>query len=63
MLYVKLGNFTGVPAISAPSGYDDNGLPTGIMLHSKWYDEQNLIRVSHQIEKNFIRRKPQIFYN
>ena len=63
MLYVKLANFTGIPALSVPSGYDTNGLPTGIMLHGKWYDEENLINASYHLEKMFDRRKPQVFYN
>ena len=63
MLYVKLANFTGIPAISVPSGYDNNGLPTGIMLHGKWYDEEKLIKTSFHLEKLFERQKPQVFYN
>ena len=63
MLYVKLANFTGIPAISVPSGYDNDGLPTGIMLHGKWYDEEKLIKTSFHFEKLFERQKPQVFYN
>ena len=57
MLFVKLANFTGIPAISAPSGYDNDGLPTGIMLHGKWYDEEKLIKTSFHLEKLFERVK------
>ena len=63
MLYVKLANFTGIPAISVPSGYDNDGLPTGIMLHGKWYDEEKLIKTSFHLEKLFERQKPKVFYN
>ena len=63
MLYVKLGNFTGIPAISVPSGYNGNGLPTGLMLHSKWYDEEKLIQIAYQMDHKINRNRPKVYYN
>ena len=62
MLYVKLGNFTGIPAISCPSGYNSNGLPTGLMLHAKWYDEEKLIQCAYQMDHKINRNKPKVYY-
>ena len=44
-LYTKMGNLAGQPSISVPNGYNGNGLPTSIMLQSKW------VSISH--EENF----------
>jgi len=63
MLYVKLGNFTGIPAISCPSGYNSNGLPTGLMLHAKWYDEEKLIQCAYQMDHRIKRNRPKVYYD
>ena len=53
---------TGVPAISVPSGYNENGLPTGLMLHSKWYDEEKLLKVAYQMDHKVNRLRPKVYY-
>lgn len=52
----------GVPAISVPSGYNEKGLPTGLMLHSKWYDEEKLLKVAYQMDHKVNRLRPKVYY-
>jgi aspartyl-tRNA(Asn)/glutamyl-tRNA(Gln) amidotransferase subunit A len=41
-----LGNGAGLPALSVPSGFDDEGLPTGIQFMGRAYDENRVLSVA-----------------
>ena len=41
-----VGNGAGLPAISVPSGFTDNGLPTGIQFMGRAYDVNKVIAVA-----------------
>ncbi|OGQ21708.1 MAG: hypothetical protein A2138_21010 [Deltaproteobacteria bacterium RBG_16_71_12] len=58
MRYVRLGNFLGLPSISVPVGYDDGGLPIGLMLTGRAWDEALLLRLAHVAERRTERRAP-----
>lgn len=49
-LYTLAANLAGIPAISIPSGFI-NGLPTGIQLMGKHFDEALLLNASHQYQQ------------
>jgi aspartyl-tRNA(Asn)/glutamyl-tRNA(Gln) amidotransferase subunit A len=53
-------NLTGYPSISIPGGFSPEGLPIGIMLMSRYKDEENLFRVAKIFEQNnpFYLRSP-----
>lgn len=51
MRFVQLANFTGVPAVSVPAGYDNNNLPIGLQFIAKWYDEAKLLRIAKTSEE------------
>ncbi|WP_435201270.1 amidase [Janibacter sp. GS2] len=51
--YVRLsapGNVTGLPALSMPSGLTDDGLPTGIQIIGRPFDEATVLNVGHAYE-------------
>lgn len=50
-LYTVQANVTGVPAISLPFGTDKEGLPIGIQLMTKSFNEKELIDISIQIAR------------
>ncbi|CAI2181983.1 3302_t:CDS:10 [Funneliformis geosporum] len=60
MRFIQLANFSGVPAVSVPAGYDDNNLPIGLQFIAKWYDEATLLRIAKTSEEILgnRRRKP-----
>jgi aspartyl-tRNA(Asn)/glutamyl-tRNA(Gln) amidotransferase subunit A len=43
-------NLAGVPAISIPSGLDDDRLPVGVQLTAPALDEPTLFRAAHALE-------------
>lgn len=49
--YTVAANLTGIPAISIPCGFD-KGLPIGMQLMGKNFDEETLLRVARAFERN-----------
>ena len=45
-----VGNGCGLPAISVPSGFDSDGLPTGIQFMSRAYDENVCIAIAREYQ-------------
>ncbi len=48
-MYTVLANLTGIPAISIPVGTNSDGLPFGIQLMSKRYNEYELLHMAKSI--------------
>jgi aspartyl-tRNA(Asn)/glutamyl-tRNA(Gln) amidotransferase subunit A len=44
-------NLAGLPGISVPAGLNNEGLPLGLQLIGKAFDEATLFRVGEVIEK------------
>lgn len=55
-----VGNGAGLPAISVPSGFTDDGLPTGIQFMGRAYDENRVIEIAHAYQSmtNWHKRHP-----
>jgi aspartyl-tRNA(Asn)/glutamyl-tRNA(Gln) amidotransferase subunit A len=55
-------NLTGLPAISIPCGFTSTGLPIGLQIAAKPFDEATLLRVAHAYEQqtDWHRRQPPI---
>ena len=53
-------NFLGVPAISVPCGFTVEGLPIGLQLAGRWWDEAAVLRAAHAYERatDWHRRHP-----
>ena len=45
-------NFTGLPAISVPCGFTRGGLPIGLQLIGRAFDESTLLRIAHAYERS-----------
>lgn len=48
--FTGLFNLSGQPALSQPCGFDAAGLPIGLMLAGRAFDERTLLRVAHAYE-------------
>ena len=44
-------NLAGLPAISLPCGFDDNGMPIGLQIIGKHFDEATILRLAHHFEQ------------
>ncbi|HYM70719.1 MAG TPA: amidase [bacterium] len=45
-------NVSGHPALSLPCGFSAAGLPIGMQLTGKWFDEPTLFRIAHAYEQS-----------
>jgi aspartyl-tRNA(Asn)/glutamyl-tRNA(Gln) amidotransferase subunit A len=45
-------NLTGSPALSLPCGFDSRGLPVGLQIAGKPFDEATVLRVAHAYERS-----------
>jgi aspartyl-tRNA(Asn)/glutamyl-tRNA(Gln) amidotransferase subunit A len=46
------GNFTGLPAMSVPCGFTRGGLPIGLQLIGRAFDEATLLRIAYAYERS-----------
>ena len=51
-IYTISANLAGIPAISIPCGFTKKGLPVGLQIMAKAFDEEMLFRVAHAFEQN-----------
>jgi len=59
--FLRICNFTGLPAVATPMGLDSNKMPVGIQFISKWWDEEKLLNIGMYWEKYFERNKPDYY--
>lgn len=50
-VYTVSVNLAGLPGISLPCGMDSNGLPVGLQLLGKHFDEKSIIRAAYAFEQ------------
>ncbi|HGE72810.1 TPA: Asp-tRNA(Asn)/Glu-tRNA(Gln) amidotransferase subunit GatA, partial [Candidatus Poribacteria bacterium] len=52
----------GIPGISIPCGFSSSGLPIGLQLLGKPFDEEMLFRVAYTFEQNtdYHKRRPEL---
>lgn len=51
-IYTISANLAGIPAISIPCGFTKRGLPVGLQVTAKPFDEEVLFRVAYTYEQN-----------
>ncbi len=62
MRFAPFANFTGLPAISFPAGYDSSGMPIGFQAIGRPWQEHVLLHLAQVGELIVERRKPQLFF-
>ena len=50
-LYTALFNLIGLPALQVPAGFDSAGLPVGLQIAGKPFDEVTVLQVGHAYEQ------------
>lgn len=53
-------NFNGLPALSVPAGFDDQGLPIGLMIVGRRWDERTVLQIGAAFQRatDWHRRRP-----
>jgi len=49
-IFTNSANLAGLPAMSIPSGFDNQGLPIGLHLIGKYLDEATILNIAHQYQ-------------
>ncbi len=57
---VNLGNLTGAPGLSLPCGFTSDGLPVGLQVYGRAFDEAGVLAFAHGYEQatDWHRRRP-----
>ena len=58
MRFAPVANLTGLPAITFPAGYSDQGMPIGLQVMGRAWQEHLLLQVAHVAECTVERRAP-----
>ena len=61
-VYTIPANLAGLPAISIPCGFSSDGLPIGLQILAKPFDEETLFRAAYTFEQStdFHKKRPAI---
>src|SRR5574341_80556 len=61
-VYTISANLAGLPALSLPCGFDRQGMPIGMQIIGKRFDESTMLRVAHAYEQatKWHKQKPKI---
>ncbi len=61
-IYTIPANLAGLPAISVPCGFTKSGLPIGLQILAKAFDEETIFRAAYTFEQNteFHKKKPNL---
>lgn len=51
-IYTISANLAGIPAVSIPCGFDSSGLPIGLQILGKAFDEETILRAAFTFEQN-----------
>ena len=49
--YLNFFNLTGHPAVSVPCGWNDDGLPLGLQIVGRWYEDATVLRAAAALEE------------
>ncbi|HEX4749218.1 MAG TPA: Asp-tRNA(Asn)/Glu-tRNA(Gln) amidotransferase subunit GatA [Bryobacteraceae bacterium] len=51
-VYTLTGDLAGVPCMSVPCGESAEGLPIGLQIFTRHFDEETMFRIAHNYERN-----------
>ena len=63
MKFSVLANFTGIPGVVVPVGYNEDDLPIGLQVMGRWWEEHVILRVAHAVESVVEYKPPKVYSN
>ena len=49
-IYTIAVNLAGLPGMSIPCGFGNNGMPVGLQIIGNYFDEARMLNVAHQYQ-------------
>jgi len=62
MRFAQPSNLLGIPGVSVPAGYDDDGIPIGFQLMGRAWEEALLLRLAAVVEASVPARRPRVYH-
>lgn len=66
-LYAFIGNLCGIPAITLPIAYSEDGLPVSLQIMGRWWEEHVIFKVAmvaeRIVESKGGKQKPRLYYD
>ena len=61
-IFTLSANLAGIPGISVPCGFSSTGLPIGLQIMAKHFEEEKLFKVAYNFEQasDFHKKKPNL---
>jgi len=61
-IFTLSANLAGIPGISLPCGFSNEGLPVGLQLTGGHFNEETILKVAYNFEQatDFHKKKPKI---
>ena len=61
-IFTLSANLAGIPGMSVPCGFSSQGLPIGLQIMGKHFNEEKMIKVAYNFEQatNFHKKKPEL---
>jgi aspartyl-tRNA(Asn)/glutamyl-tRNA(Gln) amidotransferase subunit A len=61
-VFTTTANLAGLPAVSFPAGFDPAGLPIGVQLVGRHFEEGTILRLAHAFQQatDHHRRRPRM---
>ena len=50
-IFTLSANLAGIPGLSVPCGFSSDGLPIGLQILGKHFDEQRMLQVAYALEQ------------
>lgn len=62
-IFTTSTNLVGIPGMSVPAGFSSEGLPIGLQLSARHFEEQKMLNVGYALEQslNVMKRYPNVF--
>jgi aspartyl-tRNA(Asn)/glutamyl-tRNA(Gln) amidotransferase subunit A len=59
-IYTVSTNLVGVPGLSMPCGYSEDGLPVGLQIQASHFEEAKLLRLAYALEQELAIQQPDL---
>jgi len=59
-IYTVTANLAGIPGLSLPCGFSQEGLPIGLQIQAPYFQEARLLNLAHALERELAVKRPKL---